>query len=109
MKQQILIHSSNANYSLFQSQSFPLISFLELTIKDQIHEQKDQATEDTPRLHDSLCSLKQTSSTLSVFHFIHLIFIIHFITSAISLSIGHAGICKRYLRNRSLSPSTPEN
>lgn len=41
MKQQILIHSSNANYSPFQSQSFPLISFLELTIIDQKDEQKD--------------------------------------------------------------------
>lgn len=50
------------------------------------------ATKDTPSLHDSLCSLKQTSGIWCVFHFIHMIFTIYFIMSAVSLVIVSAGI-----------------
>lgn len=58
---QFLIQSSNANYSPFQSESFQLICFKLTRGIDPIHEQNDQgtATENTPSVHDSLCSMKQ--------------------------------------------------
>lgn len=62
------------------------------------------ATGDIASLHDLLCSWKQTSSILSVFYFIHIIFTIYFIMSAISLVTESAGIYSRYLRNCCFHP-----